>query len=599
MKISIAPLFFLLFLHIHCSNSFAQEPSWSVNPSDFQYSMTITAFLNIDGENLTNTNDKVAAFVDGEIRGIGNVSYNKTSDKHLVYLTIFGNKNGEIIQFKIYDSSKDRIVNALHTEIFDIDVSLGTVFQSYCIANSSLSATAKLLNFDFKSLNTKVRKVDNQLFISVPYNTDVSALTPVFSVSEGANVFVNKEKQFSGRTQHNFEQPVVFEVVSQSQKTVSEYLITIEFISFTSNIKATLSLENPKEKNKIPVVISAVFDSPPTNFTKENILGSNWLLYKFHKITDTEFIIEVLPYLESVPEISLYLSESKPDLELPDYPVISNTFRHHIDTTAPIIKNITLKKDTNKEYFEIEFNEEVRNVKITDFKLTGTLASNYSMLELIPITDKKFNLIVETTSDKKGTINLTVNENTSISDVSNNLLLKQHTDMYYLDMTPPTLLLQDIYLEIKTNESKTISFNDIDKGSFDNLEIASIIIDKTTFTIADSGTNSVLVTATDSVGNTTKKTINVVVNENSLSINDSEYSTKINVYPNPTKNSFTLKSSSIKIHAIEMYNSLGLKVNIQSKNSNNIEIGTLKNGVYLLKIHTEEHGIIVKKIIKK
>ncbi len=49
--------------------AWGQQPNWSVNESDFQYSMTLVCRLNIDGRFLTSENDLVGAFVNNEVRG--------------------------------------------------------------------------------------------------------------------------------------------------------------------------------------------------------------------------------------------------------------------------------------------------------------------------------------------------------------------------------------------------------------------------------------------------------------------------------------------------------------------------------------------------
>ena len=92
----------LLFLGFQ---SKAQDPNWSVNSANYQYSMTFTAFLNVNGTALTSTNDKVGAFINGELRGVASVVYVSSADKYVVFLSVFANTNGETISFKIYNLS--------------------------------------------------------------------------------------------------------------------------------------------------------------------------------------------------------------------------------------------------------------------------------------------------------------------------------------------------------------------------------------------------------------------------------------------------------------------------------------------------------------
>ena len=61
----------LISLSLFVSTIFA-TPDWSVNPADFQYNGSVTSKVFIDGAEVGSTDDLVAAFVDGEIRGVIN-----------------------------------------------------------------------------------------------------------------------------------------------------------------------------------------------------------------------------------------------------------------------------------------------------------------------------------------------------------------------------------------------------------------------------------------------------------------------------------------------------------------------------------------------
>jgi trimeric autotransporter adhesin len=76
---------------------FAQDINWSVNQADFENSMNITALFSYDGgnENLSTGNrDKIAAFINGDLRGTGIVSYIPVIDKYAAFLSVYGNNAG-------------------------------------------------------------------------------------------------------------------------------------------------------------------------------------------------------------------------------------------------------------------------------------------------------------------------------------------------------------------------------------------------------------------------------------------------------------------------------------------------------------------------
>lgn len=86
--------------------------------------------------------------------------------------------------------------------------------------------------------------------------------------------------------------------------------------------------------------------------------------------------------------------------------------------------------------------------------------------------------------------------------------------------------------------------------------------------------------------------------ETVLSTNNFEHE-KISLYPNPTQNNlnFTL-SESISVTAYEIHNLLGEKVSYGDLNSNSISVSNLANGVYIIKVKTNE-GFLTSKFIKE
>jgi hypothetical protein len=95
---------FVLLLSVGLSD----PPDWSVSPPDFQFNASMNGVLIFNGEESTDSNDIIAAFVGDECRGV------KTdgiifSGRMVFGLTIFGNENGESLTFKSYDASNDQV----------------------------------------------------------------------------------------------------------------------------------------------------------------------------------------------------------------------------------------------------------------------------------------------------------------------------------------------------------------------------------------------------------------------------------------------------------------------------------------------------------
>ncbi len=117
----------------------AQPPvDWTVNPSDFEYFMTVTALLEINDGPSSDTNDVVAAFVNGECRGVAEPI--QVNDRLIYFLMLRANINGEIVQYLVWDANLDTVLNVTETTVFNSNDALGTINIPYVIEaiNSSL-----------------------------------------------------------------------------------------------------------------------------------------------------------------------------------------------------------------------------------------------------------------------------------------------------------------------------------------------------------------------------------------------------------------------------------------------------------------------------
>ena len=80
-----------------------------------------------------------------------------------------------------------------------------------------------------------------------------------------------------------------------------------------------------------------------------------------------------------------------------------------------------------------------------------------------------------------------------------------------VDDTAPTAIGQDLTVYLDAAGSASITASDVDNGSSDNCSIASTTIDVSTFGCTEAGDNSVVLTITDGVGNTSTATVTVTV----------------------------------------------------------------------------------------
>ncbi|MBC7694832.1 MAG: T9SS type A sorting domain-containing protein [Burkholderiales bacterium] len=117
-------------------------PTWTVNPSDFQYSMNIFGQMRIDNVIATNPENKIAAFSNGVICGVANLQYLPAYDRYEVFLNVYSNSiTGDSIKFNIYDAASGlTFVNVTPSLMFVENDVIGTVTNPITfIANTEIS----------------------------------------------------------------------------------------------------------------------------------------------------------------------------------------------------------------------------------------------------------------------------------------------------------------------------------------------------------------------------------------------------------------------------------------------------------------------------
>ena len=158
----------------------------------------------------------------------------------------------------------------------------------------------------------------------------------------------------------------------------------------------------------------------------------------------------------------------------------------------------------------------------------------------------------------------------------------------------PTAICNDITLTLEEGIA-IISAEDINGGSFDECGEVTISISQTDFDESHIGDNTVILTVTDSSGNTDTCEAIVTV-EPGLSIEENILET-INIYPNPTANVLYIKSNvSSNYH---LYNMVGQKIISGQINEgdNELNLRQYSNGIYFIKF-IKNNRVYTKKIIK-
>ncbi len=130
-------------------------------------------------------------------------------------------------------------------------------------------------------------------------------------------------------------------------------------------------------------------------------------------------------------------------------------------------------------------NDNCSGVVITQDPVTGFVLSNHNTSQLIVLT----------ATDNYG----------NTASQSFTITLK--------DETPPTVIAKNITVQLDGSGNVTILDDAVNDGSTDNCTIAAYSLDKTAFSCADVGLNTVVLTVTDGAGNTASSTAIVTVED--------------------------------------------------------------------------------------
>ena len=225
--------FYVLLILLSYINTFGQSPDWTVDESKYLHSMTFVMSANYNGTPLSNSNDKVAAFVGGEIRGSSKLYYVSRADRYLAYVTVRANTINETVTFKFYDSVNDQVVNASRTVLFEIDRHYGDSFQTFCISNPDLSSEANITAFSFsgsETTTTTIAEAKVSIASNVYISDNIDQLNAIFELSTGASLYDNgipKKKISSGSNSIDFSTSQIVNVLSADETTLKAWTIEI------------------------------------------------------------------------------------------------------------------------------------------------------------------------------------------------------------------------------------------------------------------------------------------------------------------------------------------------------------------------------------
>ena len=100
-------------------------PDWQAPaPGTFPETMSVTGVVQVSGVELRSSGDRVAAFVDGEIRGVASPTI--VGSRRMFFLSVAGASGDGRVAFKAYDAVGDRILELQPELVFDSSAPRGS-----------------------------------------------------------------------------------------------------------------------------------------------------------------------------------------------------------------------------------------------------------------------------------------------------------------------------------------------------------------------------------------------------------------------------------------------------------------------------------------
>lgn len=193
--------------------AYAGEYSVSIEKSYVSYyeqnGERIAKQIKIDGHLSHNASEKVFGYMYDSSKKLVDISDTESDENgdYTITFTPGGNVSDGAAEVKI------STLNCVNEASVSVDIS-----------NMGTEAAIKSFSINGKKADISAGKVS----LTMDSWTDLRALTPKFTLSQGAELYLNGEKQISGESKVDFSKSVSYKVVSEDLKTEAEYSVEVK-----------------------------------------------------------------------------------------------------------------------------------------------------------------------------------------------------------------------------------------------------------------------------------------------------------------------------------------------------------------------------------
>ena len=108
---------------------YQEKTNWAIDAYAYETNMTTINTFSFEGKDYGDTSSIIAAFVDGQCRGVARPQYVPYLDRYVTFLMIYGDpsENGDSVQVQIYNPSSEVTRNIAQRLIFNTDAHYGSL----------------------------------------------------------------------------------------------------------------------------------------------------------------------------------------------------------------------------------------------------------------------------------------------------------------------------------------------------------------------------------------------------------------------------------------------------------------------------------------
>lgn len=193
--------------------AYADEYSVSIEKSYVSYleqnGERIAKQIKIDGHLSHNTTEKVFGYLYDSTKKLVDISDTESDENGNYTITFTPGENASNGAAEVKIST----LNCINEASVSVNI-------------SNMGTEAIITGFSINGRNAEISA--GKISLTMDSWTDLRALTPKFTVSHGAELYLNGEKQTSGESKVDFSKSVSYKVVSEDLKTETEYSAEVQ-----------------------------------------------------------------------------------------------------------------------------------------------------------------------------------------------------------------------------------------------------------------------------------------------------------------------------------------------------------------------------------